>query len=181
MIGKYRLLIFLASYCNQRQVGELGMDLVESQFKIPHLHAGCVEQRQGHFSVTEIGGNLLLLASLQIHVQNLLCTFHDVLRTMDYVLYTMDSVLRTMHFVLCICKHKILVLSTTWRDFAQSLPLRGRKLGMDLGMYRSCNCHLSSSWWYRSCWWQISRTPNIWFSECTHPPVNCNCIHWGIT
>ena len=106
MIGKYRLLIFLASYCNQRQVGELGMDLVESQFKIPHLHAGCVEQRQGHFSVTEIGGNLLLLASLQIHVQNLLyfsrCTTH-------YGLCTMHYVLRTMHFVLCICKHKILV------------------------------------------------------------------------
>ena len=86
------------------------MDLVEIQFKIPHLHAGCVEQRQGHFSVTEIGGNLLLLASLQIHVQILLCTIQYVLRTMDYVLYTMDNglctmhyVLRTMHFVLCIC------------------------------------------------------------------------------
>ena len=105
--------ICITSYCNQRQVGELGMDLVESQFKIPHLHAGCVEQRQGHFSVTEIGGNLLLLASLQIHVQNLLCTFHDVLRTMYYARCTMHYVLRTMHFVLCICKYKILVLSTT--------------------------------------------------------------------
>ena len=75
------------------------MDLVEIQFKIPHLHAGCVEQRQGHFSVTEIGGNLLLLASLQIHVQNLLCTFHDVLRTMDYVLCTMYYALCTLFYV----------------------------------------------------------------------------------
>ena len=95
MIGKYILLISLASYLIK---DKLRKDLVESQFKILHLHAGCVEQRQGHFSVTEIGGNLLLLASLQIHVQILLCTIHYVLRT--------------MHFVLCICKHKILVLST---------------------------------------------------------------------
>ena len=76
------------------------MYLVESQFKIPHLHAGCVEQRQGHFSVTEIGGNLLLLASLQIHVQILLCTVHYVPHTMDYVLYTMDFVLCTICYVL---------------------------------------------------------------------------------
>ena len=101
MIGKYILLILLASYCNQKQVGELGMDLVESQFKIPHLHAGCVEQRQGHFSVTEIGGNLLLLASLQIHVQILLCTIHNVLRTMDYIRYIRDYVLCTMYYALC--------------------------------------------------------------------------------
>ena len=76
------------------------MDLVEIQFKIPHLHAGCVEQRQGHFSATEIGGNLLLLASLQIHVQILLCTVRYVPHTMDYVLYTMDFVLCTICYVL---------------------------------------------------------------------------------
>ena len=152
------------------------MDLVEIQFKIPHLHAGCVEQRQGHFSVTEIGGNLLLLASLQIHVQNLLCTFHDVLRTMDYVLCTMYYALCTLFYVFASIRSWYLVQhdgtlhrACHWEEenLVQILlyidpvtvipPVLG---GTDLADGR----------------YQEPLT-----SECTDPTVNCNCIHWGIT
>ena len=109
-----------------------------------------------------------------------LWTMYHTLWTMDYVLCTMYYALCTLFYVFASTRSWYSV-HTTWWEFAQSLSLRGRKLGTDLAIYRSCNCHPSSSWWYRSCWWKISRTPNIRFSECTDPTVNCNCIHWGIT